>query len=400
MRGGTELARNGEWENYESTLRNIVLLSADVLPAEVAGHLRETALRGYWKAKEEVFRQLIHTAHHLPKECADYAIDYLTAKKRDRNNWMSVKYGIENYLHLFPPSQLRGPFLALLRAKEDEGLRLVHTLANTAVDSWRLQEQAPDPDETSRTPLPVTIKLSSGAQDFWGDQNVYFWFRPNSNAPHAISSALMALELWMEEQIEAGRDAVELFEKVMSGGRCVAVPGICLGIALACPQKCLQAALPIVSAPAIWSMDISRYAADHGGSFSVDPFDQNKVHYQARAERDKRPQRKTEIRHFVMRYMLSGNNALREQFQQSLAAFSQNLPFSYEEEKNYPAAITYRREEVERYQIYGDLANYRMAQTETGAQVWAEPPDRIKARGAKEQAQFNETCDGSPCTTG
>jgi hypothetical protein len=80
-------------------------------------------------------------------------------------------------------------------------------ITNIVVEKWRERKQYLYPDY-SETPLPVVINLKSGPRMFWGDEQVYYWYRPNSNGPNVIISALTALELWMEKQVEEGRNAV------------------------------------------------------------------------------------------------------------------------------------------------------------------------------------------------
>lgn len=111
-----------------------------------------------------------------------------------------------------PPAPVQGPFLYLLLNNEDEGLRLVHALTNAASEKWREYEQRKELDRPALTPLPVTINLPSGSREFWGDTQVYCWFRGTTVSPYPVISALMALEEWMERQIEAGRDVEALFE--------------------------------------------------------------------------------------------------------------------------------------------------------------------------------------------
>lgn len=384
-------------KDYEAQLRKIVLYSADVLPERVSAYIKKVERRGSWDAIDQVLKEYAPLINHLTKDYVEYVLNRLIVKPtRDADGRLVMeyedikRYGIQDSLKYFPPSPVQGPFLPLLQKDEDEGLRLIHTLSNAATSGWRLREQNPSYGRRGPTPLPVVINLRSGLREFWGSTQVYYWFRPTNNGPSSVSSGLMALEWWMEKQIEAGRDAEELFDKVLRGSDCIAVVGVCVGIALAYHEKCLQAALPLASSPMVWLMDIARLAADSGGSFTWDPFERDKVIYMIQAERDKSPQRKLDIRNLAPLYLFTGGSSLREQFKSAVAKFTEELPFFYEEEIENEASLTRRRQEMDLFQTFGDPQRYRATQLEDGrVLLQPEHPDHIKARTEAELAVTN-----------
>ena len=390
-----------ERRDQEARLRKIVLNSADALPDEVRGYLQELASsHANWDAKKQVLTEHRRLVDHLTKDFVVFVLSYLvrgpagtsSGSSRSRSLYPgSYKdLDIRHDLDFFPPSHVQGPFLPVLRKDESEGLRLVHTLANTAVSRWREREQDATHLGYNLTPLPLPIDLPSGSRDFWGDERVYLWYRPNGNGPNAVISALMALEVWMEERMEAGADAEQLFEQVLSGSDCVAVLGLCLGIALAYPERCLRAALPLVKSSAVWTMEISRFISDSQGSVRLDPLDTHKTLYRLQDERDARPQRSLEVRHLAFEYVFSDDEALWESFEQAVGRFTENLPFRYEEEREDPNAVNALRERMENFQIYGNRENYRARQTDEGIQIWLEQPEHIRRRHAEEQVSADE----------
>lgn len=374
--------------DFMTHLRKTVLYSADTLSGEVAQYLRRVARSGSWEAQKTVLQTSAPLIDHMPGALVDFAIEVLVRKPPTRtrlgyeHDLPHDRFGIEDHFLFHPPAHVQGPFLPLLRRSEVEGLRLVNTLTNTAVAKWvELQKDPPVHDEPSRTLVPIIIELSAGPWEFWGDPSVYYWFRPNSNAPDAVKSALMALEVWMEEEIGQGRRSPEeLFEAVLQGSDCVAMLGVCLGVALANPQACLAAALPIVSSPAVWVMDIARRGPDGRVSFNFDPLGSHKHIYDLCAERDKRPQRSRDVRGLSLFYLCSANESLKDAFMQAVAAFSENLPFYYEEQREDAEEVRTLQEKMEEFQIYGDPANLRYERAGDQFQVGIEPPSHIKAR--------------------
>jgi hypothetical protein len=379
-------------KEYKKRLRRIVLHSADLLPKEVSSYLLSN--HHDFDVERDILNKLQDykpLVDYIPRQFVDFALDCLVKKPSidiDYNSYFigvtkegwSNKLGITGEYTFIPAAPIQGPFLYLLNQNEEEGLRFVHTLVNIAVERWRHQPRIVHPDRPDLIPVPVTLHLGSEPHDFWGDVQVYCWFRGNSDGPNPVMSALMALEVWMETQIEAGRNAEELFEKILLGSDCVAVPGICLGIALAYPEKCLKAALPIVSSPMIWNMDISRYTSDLSGTFRFDPLERNKLIYDFLEERDKRPQRAREIRNLAVRYMLSGDNNIRNLFQQATQNFTHNLPVFTKGDLDNPEMIAYLKEDVKRFQIYGDLKNYKQRQSGNYVEIIVEPPEEIRKR--------------------
>jgi hypothetical protein len=372
-------------KEYKARLRRIALHSADVLPDEVSAYLKEVAEHGYREVQRTVFEEYRPLVDHLPNAYVDFALDFLVKRHKEDTPFYGSDLrdrdlGIESDICFFPPAHTRGPFLYLLRKDEDEGLRLILTLANTVVVKWREREQKPHSHRSGLTLLPVIINLSSGPREFWGNTQVYYWYRPGSNGPCTIISALMALEVWMEEQLEVGRSPEELFEKVLSGGNCVAILAICLSITLAYPDKCLKAALPIASSSAVWLMDIQRLVSDQIGSFKFDALGRHRYLYELQAERDRRPQRSLEIRDLAPAYLFSDDDTLSNSFEQAIARFTDDLPFLYVEMREDHEEVARLRERVENFQALGNRENYRRRQVEGSIEIWYEPPEHIKAR--------------------
>ena len=373
---------------YLTRLRRIVIHSADVLPREVTDYLKGLAERGRWEVRKQILKDYRPLVDYLAKEYVDLLTEILIKKPRriadsDDYGFEDLnELGIHDVSEFFPAAHLQGPFLYLLRRNEEEGLRLVQTLTNTAAAAWRRKMQAGAYSGRSMTPLPVVIDLPSGPREFWGDPRVYSWFRSHGMGPKAVTCALMALEVWMEEQVEGGRSPDELLHKVLSRDHCVAVLGVCLGVALAFPVRCLKAAMPIVGSPAVWKMDIARFANDRIRSFYPDPFGRNKVIYEQVAERDKRPQRSREIRHLVPYYLFSKDLGLRAQFKKALSLFTERLPFLFAEEQQSPLSAASLREDMENFQSYADETNYYLEEADGNPKIIFQPPRQIQERNA------------------
>ena len=135
-------------QGYQRRLRKIIFHSADVLPEEVATYLKDMAIHGSAHAIEEALENYRPLVDHLAKAYVDFALKVLIMKlptedKQDIIRWSSRlriyhdNLGIHESIRCFPPAHIQGPFLYLLRRDEQEGLRLIQSLTNTAVEVWR-----------------------------------------------------------------------------------------------------------------------------------------------------------------------------------------------------------------------------------------------------------------------
>jgi len=262
-----------ELQAYQKRLRTTIFHSADVLPKQVETYLREIVVHGSYREIEQALEMYRPLVDHLATAYVDFALEVLVKKplhndQQDITRRLSMlrtyhdNLGIRERIRCFPPSHIQGPFLYLLRRGEQEGLRLIQSLTNTAVEVWQERERDFYFHESIRSPLPIILTLPTGPHKLWGDERVYCWYRSSSHGPDIVVSALMALEVWLEDQVIAGRNPQELFEHILLESNCIAVAGICLSIALGFPKQCLAAALPLIASPAMWRLEVARAEQD------------------------------------------------------------------------------------------------------------------------------------------
>jgi hypothetical protein len=364
-------------EEHESRLRKIVLYSADAIPDRVAEYLRTVSEGDRWRAREQILETFVPLVDHLPTEFVDFALrEMIDGSEED--GWASYhdmsELGIRGAMDYHPPAHVQGPFLRLLRTNEDEGLRLIHGLTNAATAYWCGRERDERYLGYSRTPLPIVLRLPSGPKELCGNEEVYCWFRHTSVGPYAVISALMALEVWMEEQLTAGRDGGDLIVKVMTGSNSVAVLGVCVAVALAFPGLCLPGVLPFIAHPLVWRMDIHRRHKDFQGPPIIDPFGEHQHINEQLRERNKKPQRQLEVRNLVTLVVLQENDAARAALQAAFASFGDELPFQFEEERRRDETVQAVRAEIEDYRGLLNRENYHHVQTETASGWRYDPP--------------------------
>lgn len=366
------------WEAYVDAVRRIVLLSPDVLPEEIATYLKEVARSGDWSRTTKVLAASGALMRTMPADLADFALEAIPEDipSGGRSSPLEINgLGFQGRFDYFPASHVQGPFLGLLRADEDNGLRLVNGLVNLAVRRWRILQEA-----RGATPLPQAVDQPTGPRELWGDQSVYYWFRTRGTAPTLIGCALMALEVWMEEQIRAHRAAEGLFTRVVGDSDCVATAGICLGLAMEFPAACMSAAVPFVATPGLWMMDLARSVTDQGASLQI-VSRTSVLAEKANAERDSQAHRRLSIRDLAPHMMVYGGDSIRAALDEAASRFTADLPFQYEEEKHDSEWAANLREKMENFQAECTAANYRQTVTADGREaVVFEPPAELLAR--------------------
>jgi hypothetical protein len=377
-------------KEFESRLRKIVLYSADALPDRVAKYIQAVSENGIWSSKDQVLKTFVPLVDHLPAQFVEFALQELIEGREERD-WASFhdmsELGIRGAMDYHPPAPIQGPFLRLLRTHEHEGLRLVHGLTNAATAYWAGRERDQRYLGYSRTALPIVLQLPSGAKELWGNEEVYCWFRHTTVGPYAVISALMALEFWMEEQLEGKRDGGELISTVLANSQSVAVLAICVAIALAYPGRCLPGVLPYVAHPLVWRMDIQRWKLDRQGTPVFDPLEHHEIINKQLRERNCRPQRRLDVRDLIAIALFNEEVATQRALKEAFSTFGDELHFQFREEKDQENVINSSRAEIEDYRGHLNRKNYQPIQIEK-ASGWRYKPPRQPTQ--EETDQYNK----------
>ncbi|MHB8772429.1 MAG: hypothetical protein ACYC7J_15650 [Syntrophales bacterium] len=373
-----------ERRDLEGVIRTLFLSSAGDIPELVAAYLGakiKDRLRHMYREKILAVSTII--ARSLPKQLVDYIIATFLVHPKD-SQWqrsysslLNHELGIEGHQSFYPASPYQQPFLPLLRQHEDEGLRLVKAICNHSVDVWRWFCQHPDYHREAVTPLPVEIEFPWGKQIFWGDGQVYLWFR-GTRGNHASRSALMALEFWALERIDAGDDFVEVFRKVLEGNDSVASLGMAVSLCLAHLDKSIEQTLPLITCPHIWQWDISRSVNDRSGTLVNEIGDWHRYRHLLSAVRElnRRPHRPACIRDVVPYFVFCNDASLKERYTAGIRSFTEKLPFEYAEERSDKVHEAGLRKSMNWYVEQADPRFWHSEPTDDGKHIklWNDPP--------------------------
>jgi hypothetical protein len=350
-------------------LRKLVLHSADTLPGEVSAYINRVAGKPRaWEEKEQLLREYRPVARHLPIVFVDFALGYLIEARRTRQlDWSQSgpdQLGVRRVMGYSPAAPVQGPFLYLLGEHEREGLRLVHGLVNAATTRWRENGQRGSYGAPPRTPIPLKLNLPGGDRTFWGDDQIYRWFRGTAAGPRVVVSALMALEMWIEQQLASGRDATGLFLTVLEGTESVAVLGVLVSAALAHPGLGLDVLLPLVANARLWHMDLLRLRDDQSETPVIDFLGSREEINRILLARNKLTHRRVHIRAIIPFYLFG--ERLRDVFAERVRTFGDSLPFEFEEESTNALMAERLRNRLTDFRASLNPANYRFSLSDDG----------------------------------
>jgi hypothetical protein len=386
------IERHRGWESYEAIrilfnqmgiehddedalrdrLRLLILSAAHGAQAQVEAHLEEIRSRPRHDGAKFFIRNANWLVEPMPVELVDFLLVVMcrtpTSDAPDSWNPTALNELCINFDHeYFSASHLRPPFLSLLRQHPDQGLRLINGLCNHAMAAWRRILQA----ERDGTPLPVRLSFPWGERQFWGHTREYTWYRGTGPGPYPVKSALMALEVWLEEQLAAGEDMETLFHRVADGNQCVGALGACVSVALANPEQALKAALPLAASPQLWYWDLHRLTQEHGDSMSnLLGLPRDRVFRQGVAERNRLPHRRRTLRELAFYYVLDRDQSLRADLLRRLENLDDGeLPLDFLEHRQVPAVVDELKERICRMRAELTRENYSAKHDEAEQRV-------------------------------
>lgn len=322
------------------------------LPDDTAARWRQEAVdQGRRRAEVLAIPEDQRTRHH------DLALmSPLLPHSFSRHDWDQLSIGADHHGY-FPASPLREPFHSLLHSAPTVGLVLVRDLTNHAITAWRqLHRHIP----RSGTPLPLVLELPWGRQEFWGTTREYTWFRGHGG-PKAVTCALMALERWALDEINAGKPAGDVLRQLLQGHSSIAVLGIAVLVALQ-TREISWVTLPLVTNQRLWRADLQRYNQEAGfrsaGLIGFDPTENDTAHRKAVVDAGALTARGLEIRALVSLFALTADEILRAACRVALERYPQELGFEYEEEAMNADHVANLRRTAELWSEWGRTENY------------------------------------------
>lgn len=238
----------------EADLRTGFLGWCKLCPALAEAYLRAMAAHPH---RHVLFRELLPfigtAAQAAPKAIADLFLDALPeGDENDRGEHRLRDLFLHWDNEYFPASPARRPFLDLLWADAEQGLRLVRGVVAHAARRRARGRHAGDNH--------ITISFPDGPRSFPWRQS-YLWARAQDSS--ILASALMAMEAWAHLRIEQG-DPVEavIIDVLGPEGSPAAVLLVAIDAMLSHWPKSRQVLWPFATSADLLALDRERYGFD------------------------------------------------------------------------------------------------------------------------------------------
>jgi|GEM_PF-742907 len=139
-------------------------------------------------------------------------------------------YGIASLSLSEPPFYSRGPWLALLEAEPALAIGAILRIVNHATEYWAGENQKIPPDSTDEgiKPAKKSVRvLVDGIEREWiGDSRVFGWYRHHLIGSVTIVSALMAVEKFLYDELDAGHAVDTIVQQIWNESSSVAMLGV------------------------------------------------------------------------------------------------------------------------------------------------------------------------------
>lgn len=282
----------------------------------------------------------------------------------DEDDYSSARDGLGLIdVHEWSPTTfLTGPFYALLKQHPKHGIDLVVRLTNFAVDRMT----ARDPDAAPY----VLIQTRAGTKRWFAYASVYAWFRDNPLAPNAVVAALMALEKWLYDEIDAGHDVTSWIQTIFERGNSIAFAGLLVAVGKRYPVLFRQSLSPLLAVSEIyrWDLELSLQRVPR----IVMPWSNLGPLQKIVDDFHDMPHKNIPL-DFITRQLLLNDGAIRELFDVIRSLWNEELASI--------ADTPWRCETLEDLISQYDPSNYRVVPDPAGGEAWSfEPPAELRLR--------------------
>jgi hypothetical protein len=244
-------------ETQERSLRTAFLSWCVLCPDETKSYLQGLAIH---PNRHVVFRELLKfigtAAYASPLALADLFLQTLPEGASESGDRGSLRESFPNWdLEYLPASPAHPPFLDLLKAEKEQGLRLIRGIVGHAI---RRRTRGVEPGANQ-----IRILFPGGPRAFPWRQ---FYMMSRSDSSYILLSALMALEAWAHWQIERGEPLHGVIEDVLGPeGSATAYLLVAIDVMLSHWPKSRECLSPFAASAELLALDRSRFTYDQMG---------------------------------------------------------------------------------------------------------------------------------------
>jgi hypothetical protein len=220
---------------------------------------------------DELFRNVfldqmlfVHLFRSLPEIAKEVTLALLISPRdpdASYDSWVSFDdFDTERIADWTPAHPSVGPFEFLLREDPGVGVATIAELVNFATDrAMSSRSWAGDGGHIYAIP---------GWGEWAGNERVFCWYR-DLLAPPPVACALMAVEKWLYDKLDAGEPVESEISMIASNSRSVAFAGLLAAVACRNPELLTGCLRPLLTVPEFHVWDITRRVQGHAAAVSA-----------------------------------------------------------------------------------------------------------------------------------
>ncbi|MBB3984941.1 hypothetical protein GGQ68_001257 [Sagittula marina] len=286
--------RYDRWRELERDLQKVLSMCTPSAPEIVEAYLArittEKRLRGARARLLEYPRQI---PSQLPVAWTEMMAAALLPRERQRREGLLGPSSCFDSITSFHDAGIRDEFRftdssphqlgwdQLFAKDANVALTMMHRLEMRAAVFWRNREVRHE----GRRPRALVLVLGDQELKLWGDETVYRWSRAILG-PHSLGSAYLALDNWLQEQLEDKASLAELLPRILQNNGLVATTSPIIN-AVAHRQNdrpSISAIAPLLAAPRLWGYDIRRHMDDRSPTHRIRGIGSGQHHLEATEE--------------------------------------------------------------------------------------------------------------------
>ncbi len=337
---------------------------------------------------DEAFRHVcLHTEAILPlmvkrpRTTSEVILALLIRKPRPKGHPSRYHMPIGRQLEVHDDSRFhprfyfQGPFLSFLQVNPECGLDAIIRLVDFATERWAEEIRAEGEE-------PNIVYLSDSRRTWMlqGDWRVFYWYRGAVWYSDVVSSALMALEKWLYNSLDAGQPIDEVVETIFKRTTSVAFAGLLVEVGRSKPDLFRDLLGPLLCVPEFhyWEHVFqSQGAIGLGTSFMF--ITQEWLWNKAR-EWETLPHRTRQL-HQILGHMVLDAPELQEHFAAARSRCQERLSGDIEDER--------LRTQMSVLAAYLDRGNWQQIESSDGEKVWQfVAPAELLEKAERSVAEF------------
>jgi hypothetical protein len=212
--------------------------------------------------------------------------------------------GLAHWQSGYPALYVKGPFLRLLQQQPAQGLDTIVRLVNYVTSRWLETAAGPNADEAHRRKFGLEFSRQDRTVFWIGNCNVFGWHRSGTIDAAAAECALMALEKWLYDELDAGRSITSWIEHIFNHGQSLAFAGVLVAVGLRHPGLFTTDLQPLLGNYSIYRCQLNWALNEQGEMWAIGFSGLDRRLLQVAAEWNRLPHRRSALQEVAPWLML------------------------------------------------------------------------------------------------